>query len=119
MDPLNIEGKPVPKGRAIPIMVNGKPRMVPDSKTRTYETQVARAWREAGLPTHEGPVSVNIVLYPDHVEVAVEPLDVGKSPVRGDVDNYAKSVLDGLNTVAFKDDRQVYVLNVVKVADEH
>ena len=41
-------------------------------------------------------------------------VDVPKSPLLGDIDNYAKSILDGLNGVAFDDDKQVRYLKVVK-----
>jgi Holliday junction resolvase RusA-like endonuclease len=37
-----------------------------------------------------------------------------KSELRGDIDNYAKSVLDALNGVAFKDDKQVIILELEK-----
>jgi Holliday junction resolvase RusA-like endonuclease len=36
------------------------------------------------------------------------------SPLRGDIDNYAKSILDGLNGVAYTDDKLVYKLQVTK-----
>jgi Holliday junction resolvase RusA-like endonuclease len=119
MRKLHINGTPVTKGRAIPIVVNGRTRMVADSKTKTYERHVGKAWQDADLPKHTGPVEVDILVFPDHVEVAVTPLDdTGVSPLQGDVDNYAKSILDGLNNIAWEDDIQVYVLNVVKVAYE-
>tara|TARA_R110000824_G_scaffold21303_10_gene79563 strand:+ start:2097 stop:2459 length:363 start_codon:yes stop_codon:yes gene_type:complete len=119
MSKLHINGTPVTKGRAIPIVVNGRTRMVADSKTKTYERQVGKAWQDAELPKHTGPVEVDILVFPDHVEVSVTPLDdTGVSPLQGDVDNYAKSILDGLNNIAWVDDIQVYVLNVVKVAYE-
>ena len=31
----------------------------------------------------------------------------------GDVDNYTKSILDGLNGIAYQDDKQVHHLEVV------
>lgn len=38
-------------------------------------------------------------------------------PTKGDVDNYAKAVLDGLNGVAFKDDRYIYAMETEKIYD--
>ena len=35
-------------------------------------------------------------------------------PSKNDLDNLVKSVLDGLNGVAFKDDRQVYIIEAEK-----
>lgn len=34
--------------------------------------------------------------------------------LRGDIDNYAKAILDGLNKVAYEDDKLVYKLVVTK-----
>lgn len=40
-----------------------------------------------------------------------------RSSLRGDADNYAKLVLDGLNGVAYNDDNQVMQLSVEKVSE--
>jgi cyclopropane fatty-acyl-phospholipid synthase-like methyltransferase len=37
------------------------------------------------------------------------------SKLRGDIDNYAKSVLDGLNGVAYTDDKQIVSLELRKL----
>jgi Holliday junction resolvase RusA-like endonuclease len=37
-----------------------------------------------------------------------------ESKLRGDVDNYVKSLLDGLNGVAYDDDKQVVNLHAYK-----
>ena len=37
-----------------------------------------------------------------------------KKRLRGDIDNYAKSVLDALNGVAYKDDKQIVRLDLEK-----
>ena len=36
-------------------------------------------------------------------------------PTKADIDNYIKSVLDGLNKVAFLDDRYIYSIEAIKV----
>ena len=36
-------------------------------------------------------------------------------PTKADIDNYIKSVLDGLNKVAFLDDRYIYSIEATKV----
>ena len=46
----------------------------------------------------EGPVSLVLLM---------------AGALRGDADNYAKSVMDALNGIAYKDDRQVRQLSVV------
>jgi Holliday junction resolvase RusA-like endonuclease len=111
---LYIPGTPVPKGRAIPLIVGGQVRMVPHSPTRTYERKIGKAWTAAGGLPLEGPVSVRVIVTADGVDVEVVPMDGTRSALRGDVDNYAKSVLDGLNGVAWRDDSQVCSLHVTK-----
>ena len=37
------------------------------------------------------------------------------SKLRGDIDNYAKSILDGLNGVAYTDDKQIVSLELRKL----
>ena len=39
-------------------------------------------------------------------------------PTKGDIDNYIKSVLDGLNKVAFLDDRYIYSIAAEKIFAE-
>ncbi|MEG1247059.1 RusA family crossover junction endodeoxyribonuclease, partial [Gordonibacter sp.] len=65
-------------------------------------------------PKHEGPVSVTIDVFralPNSrpKRVAYEP-----DTVSPDADNIAKAVLDGLNGIAYEDDRQVVELHVRK-----
>ena len=38
-------------------------------------------------------------------------------PTKSDIDNYIKSVLDSLNTVAYTDDRYVYKVSAIKKYD--
>ncbi len=53
-------------------------------------------------------MAVSITLSGGLFHVAVEPSTRERSPgLRGDIDNYEKAVLDGLNGVAFVDDSQV------------
>lgn len=63
----------------------------------------------------ENPVALSISLYKDKFTVTVTEYDtLEPSPLRGDIDNYAKSILDGLNGVAYTDDKLVYKLQVTK-----
>ena len=39
-------------------------------------------------------------------------------PTKADIDNYIKSVLDGLNKVAFLDDRYIYSITAEKIFSE-
>lgn len=67
-----------------------------------YKAQVGWAAKAAGVKQLDGPVEVEAVAY----------LYGKREP---DVDNLAKSFLDGLNRIAWADDRQVRRLIVEKV----
>ena len=82
-------GTPVPKGR--PRMGNG--HVYTPSRTREFEEAIGWAWRETGAAPFEGDVVVTVDIY--------EPSRAA------DLDNYVKACLDGLNGLAFADDRQV------------
>lgn len=61
------------------------------------------------------PCSVSISLHKDKFTVTItEDPTLEPSPLRGDIDNYAKAILDGLNKVAYDDDKLVYKLTVTK-----
>jgi Holliday junction resolvase RusA-like endonuclease len=106
-----VEAKPRPKGR--PRFAKGRAYTPPE--TVAFENAVAAAWRASGGPMFLGPVEVDIKFHADRVEVTVRELDPeAKSSLRGDVDNYIKSTLDGLNAVAFPDDKQVLTVRATK-----
>ena len=48
----------------------------------------------------------------------IEALEGKIRPTKADIDNYIKSVLDGLNKKAFKDDRYVYAVLAEKEYSE-
>jgi Holliday junction resolvase RusA-like endonuclease len=84
--------------------------------THIFENAVADGWNK-NYWYGESPLAIQIVLDKDTFTVAISEYktDSPVSPLRGDIDNYAKSILDGLNGVAFKDDSQVRSLEVVKL----
>lgn len=93
---ITVLGKPVPKER--PRMFNG--RVVTPKKTLDYEKKVANATKEIiSSPITTRGISVTIVAY-------------FKNKVHGDADNIAKSILDGMNGVAWTDDRLISELHV-------
>jgi Holliday junction resolvase RusA-like endonuclease len=49
-----------------------------------------------------------------HITVHATKNPDWKSSLKGDVDNYVKSVLDALNGVAWEDDKQIISLTVEK-----
>lgn len=101
-----------------PPKVKQRPRMTRRGRVFTpkatleFEQLVRDNWEYELI---EGDISVTITLMKDGFEVTVEEYDDDtKSPLRGDIDNYAKSILDGLNGTAFTDDRHIRKLVVHK-----
>jgi len=104
-----IPGKPVGKGR--PRFWNG--RVVTPKATRDFEELVAWTAREAGAKPLETPceVVVEFVMTPPtswSKKKRLEALGGQHFPPRPDIDNGLKIILDGLNSVAFRDDKQIW-----------
>lgn len=93
-----IPGRPVPKARPR-LGIRGRRSYIytPES-TVEYERTVALFSRQHYPKPVQGPVAVTVRIY------------MGCRG-RGDIDNYVKAILDGLNGVAFQDDRQVVHLD--------
>lgn len=89
---ITIPGRPVPKARPRPAS-NRRGYIIP-ARTMAYQRQVGWVAKQQIKTPFAGDVEVTIVLYFRGGRV-------------GDVDNYQKSILDGLNGIAFEDDRQV------------
>jgi Holliday junction resolvase RusA-like endonuclease len=116
-----IPGPPVGKGRPRFSTVGGKPRSYTPAVTRDYEALIAARAAEAmhGHPPLQTPLTVYI-----YASMSI-PLSWSKAkrqaaldgdiyPARPDVDNIAKTVLDGMNGVIYADDAQVTYLKVTK-----
>ena len=106
-----IPGRPVPKGR--PRFGKGG-RAYTDPKTRAAEVEVYAHWLAAGAVHLEGQLRATVTIDRDGATVEVEEIDEPKSPLRGDLDNYAKLILDALNGAAYDDDRQIQHLIIFK-----
>jgi Holliday junction resolvase RusA-like endonuclease len=116
-----IPGPPVGKGRPRFSTAGGKPRSYTPAVTREYEALIAARAAEAmgGRDPLKTPLRVMI-----EATMSV-PLSWSKTkrqaaldgdvyPSRPDVDNIAKTVLDGMNGVVYEDDAQVTHLKVNK-----
>lgn len=84
--------------------------------TRNFEQSVGDLLREA-VPEHgfgKRPVCVSINIHKDGFLLCIDYAEHSVRPVgvRGDLDNYVKSIFDGLNSVAWYDDKQVELLSV-------
>lgn len=97
-----INQKPKAKGRPRA----GKYGMYTDKATREYEQAIKDAYVANGGPLFEGPVSMSVTFTKDKITITLNEIDAISS-LRGDIDNYVKSIMDGLNGVAYKDDGQV------------
>ena len=107
-----IEGRPKPKGR---------PRMTRRGRVYTpaetieaeelYETTVKGKYEP-----YEGPVSVILKFSQDNTYVHISSAGDWKSPLRGDLDNYIKLALDGIQRAGLiKNDKQVVHVDAIKV----
>ena len=122
---LVIYKEPMPKERPRVTLIGGHPRIYTPRKTADYEKEIGEAWKkENGLLPYEGPVIVRIVLgmaIPKNTSQKQRKLMLERKrrPVtKPDVDNCAKSVLDALNGLAYKDDNQIVSLTVKKYYTE-
>lgn len=90
-----------------------------DAKTASYENLVKLAARQAGAKPVEGPLDVQISAFFAPAQSwskkrRLAAMMGAEAPGRFDVDNIAKAVLDGLNGIAFSDDKQVVTLVICK-----
>lgn len=120
---FTIEGIPVPKGRPKFSKIGGFVRTYTPKKTSDYETTVQETAKQAMGPTEvlETPLAVYLYFrlpipksYPKkRLEACLRGLE---RPIKKpDIDNLAKSVLDGLNGIVYRDDGQIVSLHVTKV----
>ena len=113
---FDIIGDPVAKSR--PRFNRKTGRTWTPGKTMVYENKVSFAYKELyhdAIPTGE-PIRVSIVAYfsppkaTSKKRLALMLANLIHHVKRPDIDNVVKSVLDGLNKVAWKDDSQIWSL---------
>lgn len=113
----------IPKGKARPRFskIGGYVKTYTPKTTRDYETLVAESFLSQGGTVFDHPyLDVYIIAYfpiPKSTRKA-DKLLMGSGCIpynhKPDVDNCCKSILDGLNNVAWLDDRQVVSLKIKK-----
>lgn len=109
---FTIPSAPVPKSR--PRFNKNTGRAFTDDKTRIFENIVSLAYGAR----HYFDDSYIRIRMKFKFEVPksyskkkrIEALEGKIRPTKADIDNYIKSVLDGLNGKAFKDDRYIYAI---------
>ena len=115
-----IPSAPTPKSR--PRFNTNTGRAFTDNKTRVFENIVSLAYGAR----HYFDDSYIRIRMKFKFEVPksyskkkrIEALEGKIRPTKADIDNYIKSVLDGLNGRAFKDDRYVYAVLAEKEYSE-
>jgi Holliday junction resolvase RusA-like endonuclease len=120
---FHIDGDPVPKGRPKFTSIAGFMRTYTPRKTVDYELIVRAAAKAAMGPTDLLETPVGVYLYirlpipKSHSKKRKDACLLGyEKPIKKpDIDNLAKSILDGMNGVIWKDDAQIVSLHVTKV----
>ena len=105
---------PRTKGRPRTIMVGKGYRTYTPHETVEAEASLRQQW--VGPPMSDD-LSVTLEMYDDHIDLMLAHTEPPLSPKlrRGDIDNYAKLIMDALNGVAWVDDRQIASLIVHKM----
>lgn len=108
---LEIPGRPVPWQR----VRTNQGRFFTPQETRDYEEMVGMAARAKRERIGDVACDVEIELYEDKAVVTLTPRpDAKKRKLKGDVDNYAKAILDGLQKgQMIENDKQVNELHLV------
>ena len=120
---FKVDGVPVPKGRARYVRRGNHISTYTPEKTRTYETLIKDAARQAmgGSEPLETPVSLYLYIrVPIPASATKKRLqaiaDGSEKPIKKpDASNILKSVEDGMNGVVYKDDSQIINIHVTKV----
>jgi len=84
-------------------------------RTRDYEKLIAEEYKGPMIDaSHTVAVELNFDVSGTFISVTATENPDWKCSVKGDLDNYVKSILDALNGVAWQDDKQVISLKVTK-----
>ena len=108
------------QGKARPRFSSKSGTVYTPGRTKSYERQIAEAYAEQHGPCFDGPVMVVIeAVFPipkSWTRAKKAEAMAGKlAPGKPDIDNILKVVLDGLNGIAYEDDKQVVLTQCKKV----
>lgn len=108
------------QGKARPRFSSKSGTVYTPGKTKSYERQIAEAYEAQHGPCFEGAVMVVIEavfsIPKSWTRAKKAEAAAGKlAPGKPDVDNILKVVLDGLNGIAYKDDKQVTMTQCKKI----
>ena len=107
---FTVYGKP--QGKARPRFTRRGNRAYTPKNTKLYEQQIARAYRQAanGFAFGEFPVEIWITAVFPKAKASKKEYPT----LKPDIDNIQKAVFDGLNGVAYSDDKQILTAVVHK-----
>lgn len=108
------------QGKARPRFSHRSGTVYTPGKTKSYERQIAEAYEAQSGPCFEGAVMVIIEavfsIPKSWTRAKKADAAAGKLvPGKPDIDNILKVVLDGLNGIAYEDDKQVVMTQCKKV----
>ena len=102
--------EPKSKGRPVFSTKGGKLRAYTSKKTSSYENTIKKKAKEVIPVPMECAVGIHIKFYlhrPKRLYWKDKEMPAIHCTKRPDLDNLSKAIVDGLNGVAFKDDRQI------------
>ncbi len=108
---FTVYGQPVPKARARTVRKGGRTWSFTPKKVKVWETAVKEEAEKHFTEPFNGPVALSLAFYMKRPKSRKKDNYVMTTP---DLDNLEKAFLDGLNDVAYGDDKQVVVKNAVK-----
>lgn len=118
---ITIEGNPVPQGRPRASTRGGRVNVYDPSNSRNYKQSVAwQAKKQYKGNPFEGALKVHVDIYrqipksTSGVRTERKENKEIRPIVRPDLDNYLKSVFDGLDGITWKDDSQIVSLSSEK-----
>lgn len=104
-----VPGTPVPKARARTVTQGGRTHSYTPERTKEWEETVQWiAARHRPPSPLRGPLAVAMTFY------LPRPKRSKRDIPRGDVDNYAKAVMDACNGILWDDDEQIVRLETSK-----
>lgn len=105
-----VQGKPRPRFS----MASGYPKAYTPKSAHQYEKWIATEYKRQGGKFYTGELEVIISTFRAMPQSRPKKLLQEPDVYKFDADNIAKSVLDALNGVAWKDDTQVTDLHIIK-----
>ncbi len=108
---FTVVGDPVPKARARTVRKGGRTWSFTPKKVTMWEKVVKEEASKYFPEPFNGPVALALAFYMKRPKSRKKDNYVMTTP---DLDNLEKAFLDGLNGIAYGDDKQVVVKNAVK-----